>query len=432
MRACVVFLLVTALGCEDSVVTPANDASSHDGPLGDGRGGSGGTGGLGGMGGSGGGGGTGGAAGNDGGDTYLPWAGGASYYGRWSHGPPSDASFFPITVWLQTPSNALRYQQVGVNFFTGLWQGPTDQQLQTLAGAGMPTICDQGGVWQSHLNDTTIRGWLQPDEPDNAQPNGMGGYDPCIPPSTIVAGYNTMNANDGTRPVMLGLGRGVADTSWVGRGTCTGRTDMYPMYAAGGDVLAYDIYPVNDGAPIEIVATGVDNLRMWSGYTKPVYQDIEASNINNTTRPSPAQIRSEVWMAIVHGAEGIQYFCHRFAPTFSETDCLDDAPTHAAMTAINQQITQLAPVLNTPPIGNGVTTSASQPVDTLLKRQGGATYLFAVEMRSGATTATFTLRGLAPSASAEVLGENRSIPVANGVFSDDFQSYAVHLYKIPN
>jgi hypothetical protein len=367
------------------------------------------------------------------GDTYLPWYGGSSYYAKWINGPPSDPSFFMLTVWLQSPSNATKYQQVGMNFFTGLWEGPTEAQLTALATAGIPTICDQGGVWQAHLADKAIRAWLQPDEPDNAQANGSGGYDPCIAPATIITGYETMKKNDSTRPVYLGLGRGVADTQWVGRGTCSGKTEMYPEYAKGADILGFDIYPANDGVAIEIVASGLDNLLNWSGKTKPVIGIIEASNIDNKNRPTPAQIKSEVWMDIVHGAAGIEYFCHRFAPTFSETDCLDDAPTAAVLKEINAQITQLAPVLNSPPVANGVTVQSSTaniPVDTLLKRHAGATYLFASEMRSGTTTATFTLRGMPVAASAEVIGESRTIPVASGAFSDTFQAYGIHLYRI--
>ena len=182
-----------------------------------------------------------------------------------------------------------------------------------------------------------------------------------------------------------------------------------------------------------MVASGMDNLRTWSGNSKPVIGIIEASNFNNTQRPTPAQIRSEVWMDLVHGAAGIEYFCHRFTPTFSETDCLDDAPTAAALKDINSQITQLAPVLNTASVDNGVTvtsSAASIPVDVLLKRYNGASYLFAAEMREGSTTATFTLRDFPATATVEVLGESRSIDVAGGVFSDSFASYGIHLYRI--
>ena len=383
---------------------------------------------------AGGGGGTGGASGSDfPGDTFLPRYGGPSYFAKWPNGPSSDPSFVFISVWLQTPSNAGRYQKVGVDYFTGLWQGPTEDQLSTLAAAKMPTICDQSGVWSAHVSDKTIGGWLQPDEPDNAQANASGGFDPCIDPPVLIDAYATMVKNDASRPVELGLGRGVADTQWGGRGTCTGNTAMYADYQKAADILAFDVYPVNEGLPLELVATGVENLRKWSGDVKPVLADIEASDYGNMGRPSPAQIRAEVWMAFVHGAAGIQYFCHHFTPVFSETDCLEDAPTAAAMTSIDQQLTELAPVLNSPTVSNGVSTTSSAssiPVDTLLKRQPGVTFLFATEMRAGMTTATFVLRDFPAHASAEVLAENRTIEIVNGSFQDDFSGYAVHLYKI--
>src|SRR5690349_3135379 len=66
------------------------------------------------------------------GDTYLPWAGGPEYFAKWKNGPPSDPSFFPIAVWLQSPPNAKRYKDVGINLFVGLWEGPTEDQLSTL------------------------------------------------------------------------------------------------------------------------------------------------------------------------------------------------------------------------------------------------------------------------------------------------------------
>ena len=94
-------------------------------------------------------------------------------------------------------------------------------------------------------------------------------------------------------------------------------------------------------------------------------------------------------------------------------------------------------MLNTPSVSNGVTVTSSAadiPVDVMLKRQGGATYVFAVEMRAGATTATFTLRALPAAARVEVLGEGRTLPVMAAVsgaaFGDDFTGYGVHLYRI--
>jgi hypothetical protein len=101
-----------------------------------------------------------------------------------------------------------------------------------------------------------------------------------------------------------------------------------------------------------------------------------------------------------------------------------------AVGAIDQQIHDLAPVLNTQSLANGGTVSSSIQVDAMWKRSGGALYIFAVAMRPGATRAIFTLRQ-GGSGSATVIGESRTIPIANGAFSDDFAAdYAVHRYRI--
>jgi hypothetical protein len=65
-----------------------------------------------------------------GGDPYL----------RWSRGPWADPNYFPIAVWLQSPSMAPRYKAAGVNLYVALWGGPTEQQLSDLSAAGMPVI----------------------------------------------------------------------------------------------------------------------------------------------------------------------------------------------------------------------------------------------------------------------------------------------------
>ncbi|MGQ9487070.1 MAG: hypothetical protein ACUVTY_12300 [Armatimonadota bacterium] len=70
------------------------------------------------------------------------------------------------------------------------------------------------------------------------------------------------------------------------------------------------------------------------------------------------------------------------------------------------------------------------PVHGMVKRYGGATYLFAVGMRNASTTAEFTLQNAPERATAEVLGEGRRIAVRRGRFMDDFKPYEVHLYRV--
>jgi hypothetical protein len=382
-------------------------------------------------------------------DTFLPWEGGPTYYSKWTNGPSSDQNYFPLAVWLQQPNNAGRYKAIGINTFVGLSDGPTSGQLSSLATSEMPVFCDQDKNIFSDKNVNIIRGWLQQDEPDNAQCTPTE-CNPPITTDTIVGRYNTMKANDASRPVLLNLGQGVAWDGWWGRGNeGTNHPEDYAKYAEGGDILSYDIYPMNlDPSQSEMfrselekvsqslwyVPYGIDRLRQWSDYKKPVWMALETTNINNNTPhpPTPTTTKAEVWMAIIHQARGIVYFCHNISP-FDETGLLDDSTMSAAVKDFNAQITSLAPVLNTQSVGNGVTTSSSDssvPVDTMLKRYGGYTYLFAVAMRLGSTKATFTLRDFSASASAEVIGESRNITVNNGLFQDNFTNYDVHIYKI--
>jgi hypothetical protein len=363
------------------------------------------------------------------GDTQLPWFGGPSYHARWPNGLSASMSYVPIGVWMQSPENAGRYRDAGVNLFIGLWQGPTDEQLDALPAPAVRTFCGQSGVWQSRLDDAAIGGWMHDDSPDNAQELPDGGYGPCIEPSVVQDRYATMAAADRSRPVFLLLGQGVADTEWVGRGSCTGQTEMYREYARAADVLGFHVYPRSRDLQLNVIATGVENLLAWSSYQKPVLALIEASNIDGVARPTPADIRAEVWLALVRGAAGVAYFCHRFMPDFSETDCLDDAPTAEAIARIDREITMLAPALNSPMVGNGVSVESDVPLATRLARVGGTTYLFAVALEDGPTQARFAMRGFT-GGSAEVIGENRGLALADGGFADDFDGYGVHLYRI--
>src|SRR5262245_16074901 len=191
-----------------------------------------------------------GAGGGDNGDVFGPWAGGAAYYAQWSHGPPSDPSFFPITVWLQSPSSAPGFAEIGINTFIGLYEGPTETDLSDLKAAAMPVACDQNDVGLAHLDDPTIVAWTQQDEPDNAQPAPGGGYGPCVPASEVKQRYDDMKANDDTRPIFLNLGQGVAH-DYIGWGSECAATHPgdYPDYIDGCDIVSFDIYPMNETNP---------------------------------------------------------------------------------------------------------------------------------------------------------------------------------------
>jgi hypothetical protein len=388
------------------------------------------------------------------GDVMAPWEGGRAYFSRWIHGPSTDNHFFPIAVWLQSPENkttATDYKRIGINTHIGLWEGPTEKQLSAIASLSTTVICDQNPVGLSSAHNGVITAWAHQDEPDNAQ----GGTQDPVPTAEIVGRYDAMRANDPTRPSYLNFGQGVACDAWYGRGNRTNHPEDYAEYSKGADIVSFDIYPMNvfplpnSSAPwfrafhnavaqhLWYVADGVDSLRKWTRYAKPVWAWIECTNINGDSRYAltSGHVKSEVWMAVIHGAGGIGYFCHQFSPSFIEAGLLAEPQMRDAVSAVNAQITSLAPVLNTQSVDNGVTTVSGNPsirVDTMVKRSGGCTYLFTVAMRPGSTTATFTLRDFTGHSTVEAVGEGRNLTSIDGVFHDEFSDHEVHIYRVSN
>jgi hypothetical protein len=102
----------------------------------------------------------------------------------------------------------------------------------------------------------------------------------------------------------------------------------------------------------------------------------------------------------------------------------------AAVKAINEQVTSLAPVLNSHDLrlqAEVTSSNPSIPIDIMTKSYDGNHYIFAVPVRKGSTTVTFSFGYMD---SVVVIGENRTIKTTNGEFRDDFSDYSVHLYKI--
>lgn len=312
----------------------------------------------------------------------------------------------------------------------------------------MPVICSQNEVGLKHREDPIIVGWMHQDEPDNAQlisedpATGQKTWGGPVPPAEVVERYQQMKANDPDRPILLNLGQGVANDLWRGRGVGA-HPDDYFTYVKGCDIVSFDVYPVaglNDENLLWYVAKGVARLFLWTKWNqstsgdKIVWNCIECTRISNEQKkPTPHQVRAEVWMSIIQGSQGLIYFVHQFKPTFNEWALLDDPEMLAAVTAINRQIHELAPVLNSPTVAEGAevtSTNPDVPIHIMVKRYRGTTYLFAVGMRNAPTTGQFVVKDLPDRATAEVLGEGRRITVKKGCFNDEFKPYDVHLYRI--
>ncbi|MBN1817371.1 MAG: hypothetical protein JW828_08420 [Sedimentisphaerales bacterium] len=364
----------------------------------------------------------------------------ANPYGQWENGPPKSNDFFPIAVWLQDPRRAVQYKQAGINTYVGLWRGPTEAQIAQLKAAEMKLICSPNEVGLRHRDDPAIIGWMHGDEPDNAQARKDGqGYGPPIPPSQIVTDYERIRNLDPSRPVLLNLGQGVAYDNWIGRGVRRNHPEDYPLYIQGCDIVSFDIYPVVHSSPdvagkLWYVPQGVQRLKEWSKGEKVVWNCIECTRIQHkTAKPTPQQVRCEVWMSLIHGSQGLIYFVHEWEPRFNESALLDDPEMLAEVTQINRQIHALAPLLNSPSKEAKVSVRANDsavPIASVVKANGGELYLFTAAMRPGITDVTFALSNPSGKTDVEVLGENRTLSIQGNNFMDHFDTWDVHLYRI--
>ncbi|NLF29830.1 MAG: hypothetical protein GX591_02945, partial [Planctomycetes bacterium] len=300
-----------------------------------------------------------------------------------------------------------------------------------------------------HLDDPTILAWMHGDEPDNFKQD-LGGPVPLEP---LLNDYARAITADPTRPVVVNFGQGVANEDFRGRALAY---DRYPLYAQAADIVSYDVYPVanlkyaavaDDGSTFTdmrdngadylwYVARGIDNLKLWTGGSKPVWNVLECTAISHPdgNKVTPHQVRAEVWMSLIHGSRGLCWFVHDFREGHRNAAALlSDPEMMEAVSANNHLVLSLAPVLNSPSLdkaAEAISANPDVPVGIMVKRHDGALYIFAAGMRNAATDATFLVRDLPRRAEVEVLGEDRTLTARGGQFTDAFGAYDVHLYRI--
>ena len=146
---------------------------------------------------------------------------------------------------------------------------------------------------------------------------------------------------------------------------------------------------------------------------------------------APAEVRAAVWHSLIAGARGVIYFNHSFGGPCQSQHVLREgcyAAVRAMVTSLNAQIRSLAPALNAPSIVSGWTSSPT--TRAMLKAYRGDLYLFAGSAENVSASGSFSIP-CAGDAPATVIGENRTIPLRGGSFTDTFaDGNAIHIYRI--
>jgi hypothetical protein len=394
------------------------------------------------------------AAANSSGTLNLPliaWYGGPAY---WDQFPVTKAAgwanpnFFPIVIWFDTVSSDVEVQadeSYGINTYIG---EPTSVNYNYFA--------DNNAYVLTALSNTPPGGTAQPgdflaDEPDS----GLTSVDDL----NIVHKIEAASPKDG-RFKEINFSSNVLSNSLpeVNKANFEALVDSY-----AGPVSADKYYytqPSCFDAKYLIVHIDQAHCRTASSYgatvramidrvagggkLKPVWNFVEDlfGGPANDHQPyiKPGQLEGAVMDSIINGATGILYFNQSFAGTCAGGNIIRQVQTGAlpcaqpqmdAMREVDQRIKALAPVINT----QSYQYSFGSDLDTLLKAYHGSAYIFA--MISGAAGSepgkrTFTLPpALARATSVQVLNENRTIPVVDGQFTDNFPyEYTYHIYKV--
>lgn len=385
--------------------------------------------------------------------------GGVDYYASFSPALPTDPSFFPIAVWFESVTGARDVEQdraAGLNTYVQLTD---DTSMALVRGAGMFAI----GSRALAKPGAELVGYMVSDEVDMRFGPGWSGTnataqeEPACSVSGEDCGYTVQRDLLGRLPNDQRL-----RYSNYGKGVTFWETDAQARVFVNRfqDVVSADNYWFSDpnicgaGEGGRLFGDGTQELsatecRRASNYgatidrvrslvrpagSKPVWAFVEVGHpFSEDDAPTirPAEIRAAVWSSLIHGARGVIYFNHSFGGDCETQHALRERCYDAArdvVTDTNHEIRELAPVLNSPSVLGALRVRGA--ADAMVKWADGTYYVFAGATSDRARTVGFTL-ACTGDATATVLGEDRSVPVREGRFSDTFaDADAVHLYRI--
>jgi hypothetical protein len=343
--------------------------------------------------------------------------------------PPELRGFFPIAVDFQPPSSLRTWRRRGINTAIRVPHGTGIERWTRAAdAAGLKMIREPGPDPARDEHDPNLLAFTGPDEPEQ---NG------CTP-DCVLAVRHRLKAAAPTKPYLLNLG-GLAvaypgapqdGRACNGPGDDQGDPQCVAGYIAAADWVSHDVYPVNQGVPLDTIGNALDRLRRWS-QRRPQFAYIEASDYNGDgRRPTAEELRAEIWDAIIHGARGIAYFVVDARHPIERPDAVPPDLLRE-MEAQNARITGLADVLQTPVNPSQIAVRAPSPIEYTWRRVGSETFAIALN-RSAApvTAATMSLLGVDVPPSVAVRGEHRTLATSGNHFTDAFGPYEVHVYRL--
>ena len=153
--------------------------------------------------------------------------------------------------------------------------------------------------------------------------------------------------------------------------------------------------------------------------------------------PTPEELRAMSFAAIITGAQGIVWYTYAPGNHLKNFGAASTPENWKVMSEVAQEINSLSPVLceRREPVqpvvkilsGPATDDKGQVSVHGLLKKHNGKTYWMTVNSARKAVKASFKITGVK---GGRVLKENRAVSLSNGILTDDFAPYAVHIYEL--
>ena len=226
--------------------------------------------------------------------------------------------------------------------------------------------------------------------------------------------------------------------------------DRYIDYINVSDIFMIDPYPIWKWADyrVTIVSDYVDaafEAMKAIGVSKPLwvvlqafgYQDEDNRAWGWDREPTYAEEKCMTYLAIVHGAKGIFYYCFGgpgLPGSGSDRYFIPNSPQHwSNLKSITRELEQLTPILvSHDEIGDWLDVN-SPDIHFLIKNAQDRRFLFAVNSSNQEITTTFSdfydEVNQPTSDTLTVLFEDREVFISEGSFSDQFDPYGVHIYS---
>lgn len=192
------------------------------------------------------------------------------------------------------------------------------------------------------------------------------------------------------------------------------------QYADTVDVLATDIYPIDDvnaKRPLVEVAHKTDTLMKAVGPNKPGIAVLQA-----TPKATPAEEYAMTYLALTHGANGLFYW--------QLYDIFENPAAWGTMTDLSLEVAALSPVLTAPDYRSQAKVSDPK-IHQLTRRIGNRLYILSVNESPDPVAGVEFSHEHVDAAAGKVLFERRDIPVKGTSWRDNFAGYERHVYSIP-